>query len=133
MTVPPAGGDDFVQDAGLAREQVVDASDSESRTSRLDRPMKMDHKAPGAPKVSTYYDQFMYDGVIDDYFGHSDFYNFGIWRDGTDAPSDACRALIAELVALDPRIPLGYRGRVRKGRDHKSAARALAGCRDHSN
>jgi trans-aconitate methyltransferase len=47
----------------------------------------------------------MYDPVINEYFGGSDFYNFGLWRNETENARDASRVLIKELVGLSPPNP----------------------------
>lgn len=42
------------------------------------------------------------DPLIEDYYGHSGFYNFGYWRDDTRDQVDASRNLIEGLLALIP-------------------------------
>ena len=57
------------------------------------------------PDVSVYYDKYMYDRVISEYFDHSDFHNFGIWNDASDTAAQASRNLMKQLVALAPELP----------------------------
>jgi MPBQ/MSBQ methyltransferase len=105
MTRPPGKGEEFGTDEGLDRQQSMIRVHSDSEGNSSNGAMKMGDKTPRAPNVSSYYDRFMYDEVISNYFDHSDYYNFGMWRDTTAAPKDACRALMAELVALAPPHP----------------------------
>lgn len=75
-----------------------------SRTERPEQPGNMAHRTP-LENVQNYYGEFMYDRVIAEYFGRSDFHNLGIWRDETNSARDACLALMRELVALSPPDP----------------------------
>ena len=83
-------GDPSIPDSRLEQQRAT-AGHSMPQTNRLD--------------ISTYYDRFMYDAVIDEYYGHSDFHNFGLWRPETNSASDACRALVRELVEMSPPHP----------------------------
>lgn len=64
----------------------------------------MDNQSSEA-NVRNYYDEFMYDRVIEEYFGRSGFHNLGLWDSDTDTAVEACRALIAELITLSPPHP----------------------------
>ena len=50
------------------------------------------------PDVGAYYDHFMYDEIIDEFYDVSDFHNFGLWRGGVSSAESACRVLMEELT-----------------------------------
>src|SRR4029450_9454435 len=64
----------------------------------------MSDRTPGA-NVRAYYDRFMFDEVIDAFYGQSDFHNFGLWDDDTRSAADASVALMNALVDLAPPNP----------------------------
>jgi SAM-dependent methyltransferase len=52
--------------------------------------------------VNRKYDEEMYSPAVRNYFGGTDFYNFGYWRPGVRNQREASEALMEELLALIP-------------------------------
>jgi len=71
----------------------------------MDKTMTGDSGDKTRATPQLYYDRFMFDEVIDEYYGHCDFHNFGLWSQGVDSPAAACRELVSKLVSLSPRTP----------------------------
>src|SRR5688572_19806155 len=57
---------------------------------------------PVADQINQVYDQVMYDDLYREYWGHSDFVNFGYWEPGTREQKEACEALMEKLLAFIP-------------------------------
>jgi len=67
----------------------------------------MDEPRPATPigsadRINQVYDQAMYDELSLEYWGHSDFVNFGYWAPGTRDQKSACENLLEKLLALIP-------------------------------
>src|SRR5262245_34335649 len=57
---------------------------------------------PVADQINQVYDQVMYDDLYREYWGNSDFVNFGWWEKGTREQKEACEALMEKLLAFIP-------------------------------
>jgi MPBQ/MSBQ methyltransferase len=53
-------------------------------------------------KVGDLYDGIMFGSLQREYYGGSDFYNFGYWEENTNSQDEACINLMAQLVSLLP-------------------------------
>lgn len=53
--------------------------------------------------LSHHYDQTMYEDRVAEYYGGTDFYNFGYWLDETRTQAEACENLMERLLAFIPR------------------------------
>lgn len=58
--------------------------------------------APGLRTISDRYDRALYTPVYIDYYGQSDFANFGYWDASTSSPREASERLIDELLGFIP-------------------------------
>jgi len=63
---------------------------------------------PDVVRMNQHYDRVMYAPLLDEYFGHSDFQNYGCWDTNPPDRRAACERLMERLLAL---LPAG-RGRV---------------------
>jgi hypothetical protein len=63
------------------------------------------------------YDRFMYLPLAQEFFGNSDFCNFGYWLKDTQNPKAACENLMDRLLALVPDKGDDSRCGVRHGSD----------------
>ena len=52
--------------------------------------------------IAEYYDRHLYREIIEDYYGHSDFGNFGFWEEGTSSAREASANLVEKLLAFIP-------------------------------
>jgi len=57
---------------------------------------------PVVDQINQVYDQVMYDDLYREYWGNSDFVNFGWWEKGTREQKEACEALMEKLLAFIP-------------------------------
>jgi MPBQ/MSBQ methyltransferase len=57
---------------------------------------------PGVRDLRAYYREFLYDEVLEAYYGHSGFHNFGYWADGTASQKEASEELMHRLLAFVP-------------------------------
>jgi ubiquinone/menaquinone biosynthesis C-methylase UbiE len=53
--------------------------------------------------INERYDERMFDELADEYFGYSDFHNFGYWTYGTRTQRAACENLMEKLLSFIPR------------------------------
>lgn len=58
--------------------------------------------AAGKDVMIRRYDDPMYDPLAREYYGYSDFYNFGCWLEGTRDQKQACENLVEKLLAMVP-------------------------------
>jgi len=73
----------------------------------MDEPQKAAAPAPraaggAAVPINQVYDQAMYDPLFREYWGNSDFVNFGYWAPGTRDQKEACENLMEKLLAFLP-------------------------------
>ena len=54
------------------------------------------------PEINQVYDDRMYAGLAEDYYGHSDFFNFGFWYHDTVTQKDASENLMEALISYIP-------------------------------
>lgn len=59
-------------------------------------------------ELAAHYDNTIYTPVFLDYYGNSEFSNFGYWREDIKSQKDACEALMEELMQF---VPGGTTGR----------------------
>jgi len=52
--------------------------------------------------IADYYDQHLYTDTTEDYYGYSDFANFGFWNERTSSAGDASSNLMEKLLAFIP-------------------------------
>ncbi len=57
--------------------------------------------------VNKRYDRQMYDALIDEYYGHSDFHNLGYWDEDTKTQKAASENLVEKLLELLPEDKAG--------------------------
>jgi ubiquinone/menaquinone biosynthesis C-methylase UbiE len=50
--------------------------------------------------INQRYDSVMYDNLADEYYGYSDFHNFGYWDKGTRNQKEACENLMEKLLSF---------------------------------
>jgi MPBQ/MSBQ methyltransferase len=55
-----------------------------------------------ADRITRYYDDSMYHERLCEYFGFSDFFNYGYWDDNTPHQKAACENLIEKLLSFIP-------------------------------
>lgn len=55
-----------------------------------------------ADRITRYYDDSMYHDRLYDYFGFSDFFNYGYWDDNTLDQKRACENLVDKLLSFIP-------------------------------
>jgi MPBQ/MSBQ methyltransferase len=55
-----------------------------------------------ADRITRYYDDSMYHEKLYEYFGFSDFYNYGYWDDNTPDQKTACENLVEKLLSFIP-------------------------------
>ena len=55
-----------------------------------------------ANRITRYYDDSMYHEKLYDYFGYSDFFNYGYWDDNTPDQKAACENLVEKLLSFIP-------------------------------
>ncbi len=67
----------------------------------MDEPQPAPAPGPGG-RINQIYDQVMYDDLSREYWGHSDFVNFGYWEPGTRDQKTACDRLLDRLLAHIP-------------------------------
>jgi MPBQ/MSBQ methyltransferase len=60
-------------------------------------------------KLAEHYDSIIYTPIFLEYYGNSEFSNFGYWREDAQSQKDACEALMEELMRF---VPKGMEGRV---------------------
>ena len=72
--------------------------DDTSKTATAPRPAGR----PAAAQINQVYDQVMYDDLYREYWGHSDFVNFGYWTPGIREQKEACEALMEKLLSFIP-------------------------------
>jgi MPBQ/MSBQ methyltransferase len=53
-----------------------------------------------ADRITRYYDDSMYHGKLYEYFGFSDFFNYGYWSDNTLDQKTACENLVEKLLSF---------------------------------
>jgi MPBQ/MSBQ methyltransferase len=82
---------------GLA--EIVAMTPAMPRTARLSA------VAPQAATVGNVYDQRLqwYATALDDYYGHSDFWNWGYWDTRTTNQREACENLMEKLLSFIPK------------------------------
>jgi len=56
----------------------------------------------GAGSIEQRYDEPMHRPLTREYYGYSDFFNFGYWRQDTVTQKEACENLMEELLAFIP-------------------------------
>ena len=68
----------------------------------MDEPQKGAASGGVAVQINQVYDQVMYDELYREYWGRSDFVNFGYWAPGTRDQKEACENLMERLLAFLP-------------------------------
>lgn len=59
-------------------------------------------QGPSLVDINTHYDRALYNRFIADYFGRSDFADFGWWEAATATQREACENLVEKLLAFLP-------------------------------
>jgi MPBQ/MSBQ methyltransferase len=54
-------------------------------------------------RMNRWYDESMYRDLDQEYFGHSDFYNYGYWDERTPDQKSACENLVEKLLSYVPK------------------------------
>ena len=55
-----------------------------------------------AQELKEKYDVRMYQPLVEEYYGSSGFYSWGIWGEGTETQAEACSNMMEELLAMIP-------------------------------
>ena len=82
----------------------------EALTSWSDHEVRLPSSAGGGPtgdRLAGVYDAAMSSPLVDEFYGHSGFLNWGYWDGATRTQCAACEALMEELLAVLPRPPRG--------------------------
>lgn len=57
---------------------------------------------PTTQALNTLYDERMFNGMVDEYYGGSRFLNFGYWDEQTQSPKEASENLLEKLLSFIP-------------------------------
>jgi len=76
-----------------------------ARTSAMLRKEQVSAVVPQAATIGHVYDQRLqwYSTLLDDYYGHSNFWNWGYWDAGTTNQREACENLMEKLLSFIPK------------------------------
>jgi SAM-dependent methyltransferase len=58
---------------------------------------------PDADPVQRNYDRLLFDPLVDEFYGHSNYWNVGYWLGSTQTLAEACDNLMEKLLAFIPR------------------------------